>query len=353
MSTARTAPHVSPPAIIDSLRQQIRRMETLARADDARVISTGCRELDQLLPAGGLGSGTITEWLTPAGGQGAELLSLLAAREACADGGALVIIDPDQSFYAPAAVAWGINLDNTIVLSGARDEVRGARKASPCPSRASSLASHSVFWAIDQALRCPAVGAVWGRLDRVNQRWLRRFQLSAEQSGAAGMFVRPASVQGQPGWSEVQWLVAENRSQVESRESQAQPSPAATRASANSVESRSLPVSGEVNGHRSFTPAPVQRAYQRAWRERQHRGREKADAAFDRTIHLQLVRVRGGPPLMHRRVTVRIDFTTGKLHATVANHESPQYHTRRTETGAMRVAAELAHSEAGGRRQRA
>ena len=118
MSTARTAPHVSPPDIVDTLRQQIRRMETLSRADDERVISTGCRELDQLLPAGGLASGTITEWLTPAGGQGAELLSLLAARQACADGGALVIIDPDQSFYAPAAAGWGINLDNTIVLYG-------------------------------------------------------------------------------------------------------------------------------------------------------------------------------------------------------------------------------------------
>ncbi len=345
MSTARIAPPASPPAIIDSLRQQIRRMETLGRADDARVISTGCRELDQLLPAGGLATGTINEWLTPASGQGAELLSLLAAREACADGGALVVIDPDQSFYAPAAVVWGINLENTIVLTDAREETRGARKTSACPPRASSLAPRaSLFWSIDQALRCPAVGAVWGRLDRVNQHWLRRFQLSAEQSGAIGIFVRPASVQGQPGWSEVQWLVGGGgRSQVKSRKSQ------------DKTPSDLRPATCDPP---PFTPAPVQRAYEIAWQEQHDReGVGAGAAAFDRTIHLQLIRVRGGPALAHRRITVRIDFTTGKLHAMVASHERErkalQHTTAGTRTGTLRVAAELARPAAGGRRQRA
>ena len=189
MNTARTASQTTQTAItslsqgrplIDSLRHQIRKLETVRRADDSQVISTGCPGLDQHLPnhgnGRGLATGTLTEWLAPASGCGAELLSLLAARQATVNGGALVIVDPLNRFYPPAAAAWGINLENTIVLRG------------------SSLSS--LFWAIDQALRSPAVAAVWGKIDQVSERWLRRFQLSAEQSGAMGMFVRPASVQG-------------------------------------------------------------------------------------------------------------------------------------------------------------
>lgn len=85
MSTARnglqTTPPASPPPLIESLRHQIRKLETAGRADDVKTISSGCRQLDQCLPDHGLVTGTITEWFAAAGGWGGELLSLLAAQK--------------------------------------------------------------------------------------------------------------------------------------------------------------------------------------------------------------------------------------------------------------------------------
>lgn len=177
---------------VEELRQGIRRIETAGRRDAGRVFSTGCDELDQGLPDGGLAAGTIVEWLTPPGGYGAGILSLLAARSACADGGALVVVDAERVFFPPAAVAWGMDLSCMVVI-----RPRGGDQSDLC-------------WAIDQALRSPAVGAVWGALPDVGERWERRFQLSAGSSGAMGLFVRPAQMLGQPGWSEVQWLIEES-----------------------------------------------------------------------------------------------------------------------------------------------
>ncbi len=171
--------------LLESLREQVRRIETAERPN-GQSVSLGCPALDALLPQRGVARGTIHEWLAPRGGSGAEILSLIAAREACRDGGALAVIDSIGCFYPPAAALWGIGLENTIVI---RPESR-----------------RDAAWAIDQALRCSAVAAVWGFVDLIGERWLRRFQLSAEQSGCLGLFVRPTSATGKPTWSESQWL---------------------------------------------------------------------------------------------------------------------------------------------------
>jgi hypothetical protein len=63
------------------------------------------------------------------------------------------------------------------------------------------------MWAIDQALRCSAVGAVVAELEDVNELQARRFQLAAEQGQSLGLWLRPASVRKQPSWSEIQWLI--------------------------------------------------------------------------------------------------------------------------------------------------
>ena len=50
-------------------------------------------------------------------GNGAATLGLLSAREACREGGVLVVVDRSQTFYPPAAAAWGIDLERLIVVS--------------------------------------------------------------------------------------------------------------------------------------------------------------------------------------------------------------------------------------------
>jgi hypothetical protein len=68
------------------------------------------------------------------------------------------------------------------------------------------------LWALDQALRCRAVKAVWACLGRwemhLNGRWFRRFQLAAERSGCLGIFVRSSWALGRPSWAELQLTVA-------------------------------------------------------------------------------------------------------------------------------------------------
>lgn len=182
--------------LVQQLRGKIRHVETASRNDDGAIVSSGSTDLDQMLPAGGYNRGTIIEWLAGSG-SGAEFLSLLAARNASGDGGALVVIDRHNQFYPPAARALGINLEDLIVLQGSR------------------VSAEDFCWSIDQSLRCPAVAAVWGGLPdfetpQIATRWLRRFQLSAESSGCLGLFIRNKEVRNQwcvPGISraEIQW----------------------------------------------------------------------------------------------------------------------------------------------------
>ena len=100
-----------------------------------------------------------------------------------AKGGVLVVIDRRQTFYPPAAAAWGIDLDRLIVVhpQNARDEL----------------------WAAVQALRSPAVAAMWATIDRLDSRAFRRLQLAAQAGRTLGVLVRPASARGQPSWADV------------------------------------------------------------------------------------------------------------------------------------------------------
>jgi hypothetical protein len=128
----------------------------------------------------------LIEWLARADGAvggGAATLGLLGAREACAEGGTLVVIDRLQTFYPPAAAAWGIDLDRMIVVhpQNARDEL----------------------WGAVQALRSPAVAAMFATIDRLDSRSFRRLQLAAQAGQTLGVLMRPGSTRGEPSWADV------------------------------------------------------------------------------------------------------------------------------------------------------
>jgi protein ImuA len=141
-----------------------------------------------LLPEKGFRSGTLVEWLVAEEGAGAATLALDAASRA--GGGSVVVLDRDHEFYPPAAVRLGIGPARLIVL------------------HTTKKADHD--WALDQALRCPAVAAVmawpdsWGKLDG---RTFRRLQLAAEQGGGLGLWIRPDTVRAEPSWADVRLLV--------------------------------------------------------------------------------------------------------------------------------------------------
>ena len=193
--------------LIAQLQDNIRQVETASRVDDGSLVKNGCAAIDYLLPEKGYPRGTLVQWIT-AGGSGADFLSLRVAQKACEDGGALVVIDPLNQFFPPAAAAIGINLDNLIVLRTGPQSPRSAGRATtPTTETGKATASYQdLLWAVDQSLRCPAVAAVWGPLE-INERWFRRFQLSAESSGCLGLFLQPPGAAKQPSWADVQWLV--------------------------------------------------------------------------------------------------------------------------------------------------
>jgi protein ImuA len=139
-----------------------------------------------LLPERGFRRGALVEWLSAGEGVGAGTLALLAAKHACRDGGILAVFD-NREFFPPAAVRLGIEREQLVVI------------------RARTAADN--HWAIDQALRSPAVAAVLAWPDRIDDRTFRRWQLSAEEGGCVAMLLRYEAAKNEPSWADVRLLV--------------------------------------------------------------------------------------------------------------------------------------------------
>lgn len=190
-TAAKATKEETPQDVVGTLRDQMDRLSQGGRPQ-GEVLPSGFAALDRLLPRGGFVPGTLIEWLSERPASGAGSLALLTAREAAAcRGGYVVVLDRDGWFYPPAAAAWGLDLKRLLVIraANARDEM----------------------WAIDQALRCEAVAAVWAPTthleSQLDSRCLRRWQLAAEQGGTLGLLLRSARARRQPCWSDAQLAV--------------------------------------------------------------------------------------------------------------------------------------------------
>src|SRR5262245_21924641 len=182
--------------LLRELRGQLGRHAAVATTS-APTFSSGSVALDRVLPGGGLRHGMLVEWLAEQAGGGAATLSLVAAREACRIGGVLVVIDRRQTFYPPAAVAWGIEPKRMVVV-----HPRTAREE---------------LWAAVQSLRSPVVAAMWAEIERLDNRGFRRLQLAAEAGRTLGLVVRPAKVRAQPSWADVRLTVGTRQGERETR----------------------------------------------------------------------------------------------------------------------------------------
>jgi hypothetical protein len=212
-----------PPTTLEQLQAMLERTEGAHRAVPpgwkSAPVQTGS-PLDPLLPPGGLPRGSLVEWLGQGSGSGATRLALSVARAALGvdvgsnhtgyeirDTGyagrnrnadrnrgasknhvpALVVIDRQRHFYAPAAARLGIDPSGLII-------VRPVRQADE-------------LWALDQAVRCTGVAAVLWRGDKLDARHFRRLQLACQASGVIGLLVRPATARQEPSWADVRLLV--------------------------------------------------------------------------------------------------------------------------------------------------
>jgi len=146
------------------------RGDQLSRVASASV-PTGFAALDAELPGGGWPTAALTEILPQHAGIG-ELRILGAALAALsAQQRTLAWIAPPHLPYAPALAASGIDLARLIIVT-----TRSPRET---------------LWAIEQALRSKACGAVLAWPGAVKYAELRRLQLAAEDNPVLAVLFRP------------------------------------------------------------------------------------------------------------------------------------------------------------------
>ena len=150
-------------------------------------LSTGLPGLDALLPDRGLEPGWIIEWLAPVEGCGACVLALQGVRAALQRQLAWAVVDETGEFHPPAVQGWGVSLDALLWL------------------RPSSVAEAA--WAVEQCLRCPAIGVTWFQAERLPDRVIQRWKIAAETGGGVGVLFRPAKAARHTSWADVRWLV--------------------------------------------------------------------------------------------------------------------------------------------------
>ncbi len=174
--------------LLETLAQRIREIEAVRRPRGRVPLSLGVPVLEALLPEKRLPAGSLVEFLSAADGAGAWTLALVMARRVCGDRKALVVCDGQGCFYPPAASRLGVDLDRTIVLRPA--------------------AARDAYAAVDQSLRCAAVGAVVGWHEHLRMLDFRRLQRAAESGGGVGFLLRPSAALRVSSCATIRFLVA-------------------------------------------------------------------------------------------------------------------------------------------------
>lgn len=141
------------------------------------ALGSGFEELDRRLPRGGWPLGALIELLSGQQGLGELSLFLPALCRLARDGRYIAWIAPPYIPYAPALAQRGLPLERLLII----------HTRNPAES----------LWASEQALRCPAIGAVLGWADHLVDRSLRRLQLAAEAGGSLALLHRPPAAAGQ------------------------------------------------------------------------------------------------------------------------------------------------------------
>ena len=131
---------------------------------------------------------SLVELLEAEEGIGAWTLALFMARQACGENKVLVVVDGEGRFYPPAAARWHIDLRRTIVVRPRHEQ--------------------SAVIALIQSLRCAAVGAALGKLDRLSTTDCRRLQAAAETGGGVGVVVRSAAALNMPSFADLRLLLS-------------------------------------------------------------------------------------------------------------------------------------------------
>jgi protein ImuA len=161
------------------LRETVRRLERGGGASSAPAIPLDVPEIDAALPDGGLAGGALHEIVPGDVAHDGAALGFAAAvlgRIARARRGQILWIHRDAGAstappYAPALAAF---VDPARVILAVSRRVEDA------------------LWTMEEGLRCGALAAVIGEIDKVELAATRRLQLAAEKSGVPALLLRAA-----------------------------------------------------------------------------------------------------------------------------------------------------------------
>jgi len=185
------------PETLQFLAERIRELESRPRPPRPPAVPLGLAPLEDLLPERRLPAGTVVELVSLREGDGAGTLALWLARQACADGRAVVVADGDGTFYPPGAAALAGDWAACVLV------------------RPPTL--REAYLAAELALRCPAVGAVVARCGNLSVPVARRLQAAAEGGGGLGLVLRSAAALGTPAFAALRLVVRPVASDTELR----------------------------------------------------------------------------------------------------------------------------------------
>ncbi len=175
MSSADSDAPLDQAAVLAALRARVARQEGAGRARPDLAPVPVCEGLG--LPGGGLSRAAVHEVLTDAPGCGAAFSAVLLART----GGTVLWIASGRPWGQDELVAWPPGLARCGLDPARLVLVRAERWG-------------DALWAMEEALRCPAVtGVVLAGNGRLDLTATRRLQLAAETGGALGLLLRPGA----------------------------------------------------------------------------------------------------------------------------------------------------------------
>ncbi len=187
MSAPPTSTPLDRPALIAALRARIARLERAgaaealaARGEEAVSLSPA---IDAALPWGGLPRAGLHEVLAAEPGAAAGFAALVLARA----GGTVLWIAPEPDAWPPGLARFGLSPAQLVLVRAPR--------------------AQDALWAMEETLRCPAVGAalmIGGDLDLTAA---RRLQLAAEAGGVLGLLLRPDEDNAAPTAALTRWRV--------------------------------------------------------------------------------------------------------------------------------------------------
>ncbi|MGG5822312.1 ImuA family protein [Falsiroseomonas sp. HW251] len=175
------------PALLAALRARVGRLEragaaaALARSQ-AGVVHLS-EDIDAHLPQGGLARAGLHEVLAAEPGAAAGFAAVILGRT----GGPVLWIGPDPDAWPSGLVRYGLSPAELVL-------VRAPRPADG-------------LWAMEEALRCAAVGGALLALSDIDLTAARRLQLAAEAGGALGLLLRPDTEEAGPSAALTRWRV--------------------------------------------------------------------------------------------------------------------------------------------------